>query len=106
MAKVHFMLYFSQTTVRGAEATHPAGPHLIKSIVGLHWTAALKNKYPTCIFYARATEPLTLIVQADRAVSMEKVVHLALLARAAGITNDWLATLPRPLASSPFRVTP
>ena|SRR5436190_7353662 len=51
-------------------------------------------------------EPLTLIVQADRAVSMEKVVHLGLLARAAGITNDWLAALPRPLSSSPFRSTP
>lgn len=51
-------------------------------------------------------EPLTLILQADRAVSTEKLVQLTVLARAAGITNGLLATLPRPLAPSPFRVAP
>jgi biopolymer transport protein ExbD len=48
-------------------------------------------------------EPLTLIVQADHAVPMDKLVHLSLLARSVGITNDWLAALPRPLVSSPFQ---
>jgi biopolymer transport protein ExbD len=46
---------------------------------------------------ARSPEPLTLIVQADKAVSTEMLVHLTLLARNAGITNGLLATLPSPL---------
>jgi biopolymer transport protein ExbD len=44
-------------------------------------------------------EPLTLVIQADRAATHEMVVHLALLGREAGITNGILAALPRPLAS-------
>jgi biopolymer transport protein ExbD len=40
--------------------------------------------------------PLTLIVHADRAASTEMLVHLTMLARAAGLTNGLLATLPRP----------
>jgi biopolymer transport protein ExbD len=43
--------------------------------------------------------PLTLIVQADKAVSNDRVVHLALLAREAGLADALLATLPRALAS-------
>jgi biopolymer transport protein ExbD len=43
-----------------------------------------------------STEPLTLIVHADRAVSTEMFVRLAMLARSAGFTNAVLATLPRP----------
>ena len=39
--------------------------------------------------------PLTLIIHADRAVSYDTLVHLMLLARDCGITNAWLATLPR-----------
>ena len=55
---------------------------------------------------AEATEPLTLIVQADRAVNMDMLIHLTLLARSAGITNSLLATLPRSLSSSPFYSSP
>jgi biopolymer transport protein ExbD len=44
-------------------------------------------------------EKLTLVVQADKAASYEQIVHLALLARDAGISEALLATLPRPLAS-------
>jgi len=55
---------------------------------------------------ADSPQPLTLIVQADRAVSTEMLVRLTLLARSAGITNGLLATLPRPIASSPFRPLP
>jgi len=39
--------------------------------------------------------PLTLIIHADRAVSYDRLAHLAQLARDYGITNTWLATLPR-----------
>jgi biopolymer transport protein ExbD len=44
--------------------------------------------------------PPALLVQADAAVRNEQLVHLALLARGAGITDAWLATLSRPLAAS------
>jgi biopolymer transport protein ExbD len=48
-------------------------------------------------------EPLTLIVQADKNVTYERLVSLTLLARDAGISSAWLATLPRVLpSSSPF----
>lgn len=53
-----------------------------------------------------STEPLTLVVQADKAASYEMVLHLALLARDAGIQDALLATLPRPLASPAMRVAP
>ncbi len=44
----------------------------------------------------KSTEPLTLMVQADKAVSYEKCLRLALLGREAGISEALLATLPRP----------
>ena len=40
-------------------------------------------------------EPLTLVVQADREVTEEKLINLALLARQAGIHDLMLATLPQ-----------
>ena len=40
-------------------------------------------------------EPLTLVIQADKAVTLEQLARLTLLARDAGITNALLATLPR-----------
>ncbi len=49
----------------------------------------------------RSPEPVTLIVQADGAVTTDALVRLTMLARGAGITNGLLATLPRPLARSP-----
>jgi len=42
-----------------------------------------------------SAQPLTLVVQADRAASTEMLVRLTMLARSAGITNAVLATLPR-----------
>jgi len=42
-----------------------------------------------------AKEPLTLVIQADKAVRYDKVIHLALIARAAGISEALSATLPR-----------
>ena len=51
---------------------------------------------------ARANpEPLTLIVQADKAVAYEKLIALSLLARDAGMRDALLATLPRPTTQSP-----
>jgi biopolymer transport protein ExbD len=45
---------------------------------------------------AASHEPLTLLVQADKSVNYETLMQLTLLARDAGITEAWLATLPRP----------
>lgn len=42
-----------------------------------------------------SAEPLTLIVQADQGVSYRMLVDLTMLARDAGISEAWLATLPR-----------
>ena len=49
---------------------------------------------------ANAREPLTLIVEADKAVRYERLIGLRLLARSAGIKEMWLETLPRPFASA------
>jgi len=49
----------------------------------------------------KSAEPLTLVVQADKAVSYERLMRLTLLAREAGILEAWLATLPTSLARSP-----
>lgn len=45
-------------------------------------------------------EPLTLIVQADQAVSYRMLIDLTMLARDAGISEAWLATLPRAFSGS------
>lgn len=42
-----------------------------------------------------ARDPLTLVIHADKSVTYDQLAHLALLARASGITNALLATLPR-----------
>jgi biopolymer transport protein ExbD len=49
----------------------------------------------------RSSEPLTLVIQADRAVTHESLIHLTLLARDAGITDALLAILPRALDTPP-----
>ena len=43
-----------------------------------------------------SSQPLTLVVFADRAVSNETLVRLLMLARSAGINDALLSTLPRP----------
>ncbi len=48
---------------------------------------------------ASSPEPLTLIVQADRAVHYERLIQVTMIAREAGIYSAWLATLPRPLGT-------
>jgi len=55
---------------------------------------------------AAAPGPLTLVLQADKAASMEMVVGLTELARGAGITNGLLATRPRPVPSLPASTPP
>jgi len=54
----------------------------------------------------KSAEPLTLVVQADKAVSYEKCLRLALLGRDTGISEALLATLPRPYAAPPLRSSP
>ena len=39
--------------------------------------------------------PLTLVIHADKTVTYDRLIHLALLAHDAGIQNALLATLPR-----------
>ena len=53
----------------------------------------LKSALKTAVQKSRA--PLTLVIQADKAVTYEQFIHLTLLAREAGIQNALLATLPR-----------
>jgi biopolymer transport protein ExbD len=48
---------------------------------------------------ANSREPLTLIVQADKAVRYDRLIQLTLVARRAGIHEALLATLPSPLAA-------
>ena len=47
-----------------------------------------------------SAEPITLLVQADKAVSYDMLIRLTLLARDAGVSQAWLATLPRPSSIS------
>jgi biopolymer transport protein ExbD len=47
----------------------------------------------------RSAEPLTLVIQADKAVRQENLMRLTLLARDAGIHDALLATLPRAVAT-------
>ena len=49
------------------------------------------------------SEPLTLVVQADKAVAYERLIDLSSLARDAGLHAALLATLPRAVTKS---VTP
>lgn len=46
----------------------------------------------------KSPEPLTLVVQADKAVTYDKLIQLSLLARDAGMRDALLATLPRVIA--------
>jgi biopolymer transport protein ExbD len=43
--------------------------------------------------------PLMLVIHADKTVTYDQLIHLALLARDAGIQNTLLATLPRVVAT-------
>lgn len=56
-----------------------------------------ENELKSHLYAARkdSREPLTLIVQADQAVTYGQLVHLTMLARDAGIHDVLLATLPR-----------
>jgi biopolymer transport protein ExbD len=49
---------------------------------------------------AKCPEPLTLVVQADKSVSYDRLMRLTVLARNSGISEAWLATLPGPLGNS------
>ena len=49
----------------------------------------------------KSSEPLTLVVYADKSVSYDRWLRLTLLARDAGIPETLLATLPGPAAHSP-----
>jgi biopolymer transport protein ExbD len=44
--------------------------------------------------------PLLLLVQADKAVTYDRLIRLTMLGRKAGIASAWLATLPRPIPAA------
>ena len=48
----------------------------------------------------KSRDPVTLVIQADKAVTYGQLIHLTLLARDVGIQNALLATLPRAAAAS------
>ena len=54
----------------------------------------LKEKLSSAV--SRAKEPITLVVQADRAVTHDVLVRLGLLAREAGMGEALLAVKPHP----------
>lgn len=45
--------------------------------------------------------PLTLVIQADKAVKFDALMHLAMLGKDAGIQESWLAVLPGPVPVGP-----
>ena len=53
----------------------------------------LKSVLKTAVQKSHA--PLTLVIHADKTVTYDRLIHLTLLARDAGIQNALLATLPR-----------
>ena len=59
--------------------------------------AELKTRLREAVQHS--AEPLTLVVQADRAVTYERLIGLTLLARDAGIASAWLGHLARAFAS-------
>ena len=48
----------------------------------------------------KSRQPLTLLVHADKDTTHETIVHLAILARDAGIPEAFLATMPRPIVGA------
>ena len=54
--------------------------------------AQLNSSLSNAVKNSRA--PLTLVIHADKTVTEDQLIHLALLARAAGIQSALLATLP------------
>lgn len=64
----------------------------------------LKSRLRTVV--RKATEPLTLLVQADKAASYESLVRLTVLARDAGVKQAFLATLPPEAAASALQSQP
>ena len=60
---------------------------------------ALRGKLQEAV--KKYAEPPTLIVQADKRVTDERLLRLALLAREVCITEASLATLPGPMAHAP-----
>ena len=59
--------------------------------------ARLKSSLTNAVKNSR--EPITLVIQADKTVTYDQLVHLTMLARDTGIRSVLLATLPRLLES-------
>jgi len=59
--------------------------------------AELKSSFASAA--KNSSEPLTLVIHADKSVTYEQLVRLTLLARDAGIREVLLATLPRVIST-------
>jgi biopolymer transport protein ExbD len=59
--------------------------------------AELRQKLARAV--TNSAQPLTLVVQADKNVTHDKFIRLTMLARDAGISSAWLATLPRAMSA-------
>ena len=66
--------------------------------------AELKSRLRQAV--RNASDPLTLVVEADEAVTYKTLLHVTMLAREAGIIDGHLATLPRAVASPRLRPAP
>ncbi|TAL03486.1 MAG: biopolymer transporter ExbD [Verrucomicrobia bacterium] len=66
--------------------------------------AELKTRLAALV--TEAGKPLTLVVQADKAVTHDMLIRLTLLAREAGIHDALLATLPRLVDTAPNSPAP
>jgi biopolymer transport protein ExbD len=60
--------------------------------------AQLNSSLSNAVKNSRA--PLTLVIHADKTVTEDQLIHLALLASHVGIQNGLLATLPGPAGAS------
>jgi len=61
--------------------------------------AQLSSRLANAVKQSRV--PLTLVIHADKSVTEDQLIHLALLARGAGIQSALLATLPGSASASP-----
>ena len=61
--------------------------------------AQLNSRLGSAVKQSRV--PLTLVIHADKSVTEDQLIHLSLIARAAGIQSALLATLPDSASASP-----
>jgi biopolymer transport protein ExbD len=90
-----FLLLGALLPVAGIPLQPPAADNL-PGVAGPTVSLAERVLKTSLIANAKAAPEMpTMVIHADKSVTYEQLVRLALLARAVGITNSLLATLPR-----------